>query len=239
MKGFLLLAAVCISLNAVCETLWKEPGKKLIHLGWDSPDVDYLHTNIRAMEDGSPFDGVRVKINTVHVGADKHEVILNEYTFTGKKRWRYEWLEATERKLKEIQFRQFTDNLIAASFRERSPWFNDSEWENLVSNYAVLARLARNTGFKGLSIDVEQYWKGKEQFQYKAEEDGPSYEKACEKARERGRAFMNAIAREYPGITYINLQEDMGSPALRESKQSYRPCHMLRKYIVTLNERQG
>lgn len=45
--------------------------------------------------------------------------------------------------------------------------------------------------------------------------------------------------REYPGITYINLQEDMGIPALRESKQSYRPCHMLRKYIVTLNERQG
>lgn len=45
--------------------------------------------------------------------------------------------------------------------------------------------------------------------------------------------------REYPGITYINLQEDMGIPALRESKQSYRPCHMLRKYTVTLKERQG
>ena len=219
MKGFLLLAAVCVSLNAACETLWKEPGKKLIHLGWDSPDVDYLHKNIRAMEDGSPFDGVRVKIDTVvRAGADRREEILNEYTFTGKKRWRYEWLKATEKKLKEIEFRQFTDNLLAASFRERSPWFNDSEWENLVNNYAMLARLARNTGFKGLSIDVEQYWKGKEQFQYKAEEDGPSYEKACAKARERGRAFMNAIAREYPGITlFFTYFHSINFPAAKAS----------------------
>lgn len=44
--------------------------------------------------------------------------------------------------------------------------------------------------------------------------------------------------REYPGLQYINLQEDMGIPTLRESKQSYRPCHMLRKYVVSLTERQ-
>lgn len=45
--------------------------------------------------------------------------------------------------------------------------------------------------------------------------------------------------REYPGIRYINLQEDMGIPGLRESKLSYRPIHMLKKYVVTLTERQG
>ena len=43
--------------------------------------------------------------------------------------------------------------------------------------------------------------------------------------------------REYPGIEYINLQEDMGIPAIRESKTSYRPCHMLHKYTVTLTEK--
>lgn len=45
--------------------------------------------------------------------------------------------------------------------------------------------------------------------------------------------------REYPGIKYINLQEDMGIPAIRESKMSYRPCHMLHKYTVTLTEEDG
>ena len=44
--------------------------------------------------------------------------------------------------------------------------------------------------------------------------------------------------REFPDIQFINLQEDMGVLPLRESKMSYRPCHMLRKYVVTLTERQ-
>ena len=44
--------------------------------------------------------------------------------------------------------------------------------------------------------------------------------------------------REYPGIKYINLQEDMGIPALRDSKMSYRPCHMLHKYTVTLRRKK-
>lgn len=43
--------------------------------------------------------------------------------------------------------------------------------------------------------------------------------------------------REYPGIPYINLQEDMGIPGLRESKMWYRPCKMVRKYTVTLKEK--
>ncbi|MFR5602495.1 MAG: DUF2156 domain-containing protein [Lachnospiraceae bacterium] len=43
--------------------------------------------------------------------------------------------------------------------------------------------------------------------------------------------------REYPDITYINLQEDMGIKAVRESKLFYHPCHMLRKYTVSLTRR--
>lgn len=42
---------------------------------------------------------------------------------------------------------------------------------------------------------------------------------------------------EYPGISYINLQEDMGIASVRESKLFYRPCHMMRKYTVTLTKR--
>lgn len=42
--------------------------------------------------------------------------------------------------------------------------------------------------------------------------------------------------REYPEVRYINLQEDMGIPGLRETKASYRPCRMIRKYTVVLNQ---
>ncbi len=42
--------------------------------------------------------------------------------------------------------------------------------------------------------------------------------------------------REYPGIRFINLQEDIGILPLRQAKQSYRPCHLLRKYTITLTK---
>ena len=43
--------------------------------------------------------------------------------------------------------------------------------------------------------------------------------------------------REYPQIKYINLQEDMGIPAIREAKMSYRPGYMIHKYTVTLTRK--
>lgn len=42
--------------------------------------------------------------------------------------------------------------------------------------------------------------------------------------------------KEYPDIPYINLQEDMGIPGIRESKLAYKPYKMIRKYTVALKE---
>jgi len=40
------------------------------------------------------------------------------------------------------------------------------------------------------------------------------------------------LAREFPGYTYVNREQDLGEPNLRKSKVSYNPIRMVEKYKV-------
>lgn len=53
-------------------------------------------------------------------------------------------------------------------------------------NVAVMARLAKRGGLKGVITDFEDYWKQK-QYRYDAGKDGGTYASACKLARQRGR----------------------------------------------------
>ncbi len=46
--------------------------------------------------------------------------------------------------------------------------------------------------------------------------------------------FAAEMLTRYPGLKYINREDDAGDPGLRKAKQSYHPAAMLRKFNVTL-----
>lgn len=86
--------------------------------------------------------------------------------------------------------------LFALIPRTRLAWTNDAAWACASRNVAVLARVARAAGFRGLAIDHEDYTKQR-QFRYEPTAD-PEYDATRELARRRGREFFGAFFGEFP-----------------------------------------
>jgi hypothetical protein len=47
--------------------------------------------------------------------------------------------------------------------------------------------------------------------------------------------FVNDILQEYPDIAYVNREEDLGDPGLRQVKRAYNPQLMLHRYEISVN----
>lgn len=50
------------------------------------------------------------------------------------------------------------------------------------------------------------------------------------------RMFVNDILSQHPEVTYVNREEDLGDPGLRQVKRAYNPIEMLHRYEFTLKE---
>ena len=112
--------------------------------------------------------------------------------------------------LKATDFRRFRFNLIETfAMAPTTDWFDDAAWVQRCRNYAMVARLAKQAGCRGILFDDEQYgegcvWNYTELRKRKAVH-GRGLEETRAQARQRGKQFARAISSEFPGIVFWTL----------------------------------
>lgn len=169
------------------------PEKKLIHAGY-SGTTEYLRANVRQIEE-LPFDGLNISLDWssdafVHEAKRPPDHYANE-----------------QEDLLNTAWETFTDRFIivkAADKKSDMDWFSDDHWENICHNIAIVARVARDTGCRGLTFDPEQYHTHIWDYRLAPRNDEFSFEEYRAMTRKRGAQFIEAIQAVMPSTHILN-----------------------------------
>ncbi len=173
--------------------------KKLIATGWDMADSVRVRANLAQMEQ-RPFDGVVLRLEG---RIDKTKRCLVRAAFVNKK-WERAWFQHCVDNLRACTFQRFTDNFVLIGANPGNvDWFDDAGWAEIADHWRIAAWLAKQGGCRGLLFDPEPYTPPHAQFRYDAQPQchQHTFDEYHEKARQRGRQVMQAVAAEYPDIT--------------------------------------
>lgn len=165
---------------------------KVIEYGWDRPTPDFVRNHIRDMEQ-RPLDGVIMGL------PDGGGDVFRPDT------WHQETLASQLPVLASIEWQRFDSNFLAMYAASSMDWYDDADWGIVLQHAAFLARAARDGRCKGLMFDPEPYgpspWTYAEQ-PHASEHTFLEYEAMV---RTRGRAFMQALQQEYPGLDVLTF----------------------------------
>jgi hypothetical protein len=186
--------------------------KKLIYYGWGSPDALYVREHWREMEE-MPFDGVGIVVPVDRRAWQQgnrgtHNQLA--WQMMGKKTFRVEDFRESIADLRAAKWGKFTDNFLPVILSaEQSTiglnWFDNERWRIVANNFEFLARIAAETGVKGLIFDPEHYKYGL--FDYSAQRKQLDRPMAAyrEMARQRGREVARAITGSLPKVVILSL----------------------------------
>ena len=177
--------------------------KKIIEFGFGNPKPEFLDSKLEMIETWMPYDGTGIDISK-NVTLSDGKKVCTEYLYFSKTKFKKEWYEKDIEHLKNVHTRakSLKYNFLytaACSFTKAFDLWDDSYWETVCGNYAIVAWLAKRGGCKGFVLDIEDY--GSQQLWRYRPSCGHTYKEAWNKARERGRQWMNAVAAEYPDVT--------------------------------------
>ncbi len=182
----------------------RRPEKKLLYFGWGAATPKAIAENLADIEATTPFDGIGITIVESRI-VDGKKVSYESQRIYKNEAWKYEYFAESIAYLRSLKPKRLTHNFIRTSTRTGPhDWFSDSYWANVCNNFALMARIAKETGMKGLCLDLEDYKDTGHLFAY-SPDMGASYADAKLKARQRGREWIDAIGKEYPDITLFSF----------------------------------
>jgi hypothetical protein len=165
--------------------------KKLIEFGWDKP-LPAAVTTVKL--EGSPFDGVIFKSSA------------GDWTFLPKALPAKEF-DADITAFKAIKSKKLENSFveIQSNAGQDWDWFNDVMWKATEANLAQIARVAKQSGLRGVMFDAETYAFNIWQYTVQAKAKTISFAQYEAKIRERGSQTMRVLEREYPGLTFFTF----------------------------------
>lgn len=215
-----LLAASAASAEPV-----QLPRKKVIAWGgidWYSPDT--VRANIREIEK-LPFDGMILQGFASSRRDKSGKPVMFDWECFGSQRFERKELATTIETLKQIDFKQFTDNFLRYNVTPGDiDWFDN--FDNILHNAAMWAAATKEVGAKGWMFDVEDYKGTVFNYQKMRYRDKHTFEEYVAQAQRRGRQFMKAVEAANPDIvlllclahSYVNRKPDA---ALKLSELEY------------------
>ncbi len=117
-------------------------------------------------------------------------------------------------------------------------WFSDEDWDVVLSNATVMAKVVRDCGMKGVMLDSEQYdhhakgvwyypWNypayAESGYKTAGEAKPKTFAEVAAKVEQRGKQYGEALTKEFPDMTLIviaGLYNDALASALSTSKDS-------------------
>ena len=195
----LLALGTCSPPNAPAVSSRGGPPYLLLHDWYGTSPVatpSYLRDH-REYLDSLPFDGV-----VLYLRSPDHSLNVTASILDPKEIGEEEF-DSVLAPLKGLPLRNLTEN-FAAVLGGRPPDFMD-DWSAVVSNFARLAKAARNAGLKGIYFDNETYYAPWSDYPRGVGHPDLTLAEYQAQARKRGREIMEAVNAVYPEITVILL----------------------------------
>ena len=218
-------------------------GKKLIRLSqelidppgvWSMAEFD-LPAKVKAWQEAG-YDGLAFSISS-YDEAKREESPNKGYAKVFGLWWDVRVARTYEEFVPEIETFQsvedwgrLTDNFLwtmTSVGGGPQDWFNDEHWQIVLNNARLSARISKNIGFKGISLDTEEYFSGNapgkvwmDMWNYRlyadsgyklaGEEKPRSFAEVSAKVRQRARQYAEAISSVYPDITLFVISGGYG-----------------------------
>ena len=190
--------------------------KKYVAFGWEFRNLTPAHILAHADRfKDLPIDGVGIVLSAKNPKGGK----FSQISITDDKPWVFEAFADQVPILKELVKKPGLKESFLQGYRapiHRADWTDDEKWATIANNMAVVARIARESGIKGISIDHEDY---RQQRQFYRRSTDLSYEECCRLARKRGRQVFEAVFKEHPSAVLLSfwvLTEDRSYFATRD-----------------------